>query len=83
MTFNLGDFPADRIETYGIEAQHPDEFIAHLFDLDEMAVLEAVRQQLAALRNPPIALDEVNARFRRLGLAGFATLLERRRALLL
>ena len=29
VTYNLGDFPADALTAYGIEARHPDEFIAH------------------------------------------------------
>ncbi len=27
VTFNLRDFPRENLETYGIEALHPDEFI--------------------------------------------------------
>jgi len=33
VTMNLQDFPSDTIGPFGIEAQHPDEFIFHLFDL--------------------------------------------------
>lgn len=82
VTFNLGDFPADAVEPYGMEAQHPDEFIAHLVDRDETAVMEAVRQQLAALRHPPVTPGELIARLRRLGLVEVATHPERRRTLL-
>ena len=32
VTFNLGDFPASVLEPYDIEAVHPDEFIARLWD---------------------------------------------------
>ena len=28
VVYNLGDFPADALTTYGIETQHSDEFIA-------------------------------------------------------
>ncbi|MGB5179905.1 MAG: PIN domain-containing protein [Gammaproteobacteria bacterium] len=53
VTFNLDDFPNDTLERYGIEAQHPDEFIGHLLDVDPGAVCNAARQQRQALRNPP------------------------------
>jgi len=43
VTYNLKLFPASELETYGIEAQHPDEFVRHLVDLDPEAVLWAVR----------------------------------------
>jgi hypothetical protein len=33
VTINLRDFPSDSIGAFGIEAQHPDEFILHLLDL--------------------------------------------------
>ena len=33
VTYNLKDFPAKSINEYGIDAQHPDDFITHLFDL--------------------------------------------------
>jgi hypothetical protein len=33
VTINLRDFPSDTIRPFGIEAQHPDEFILHLLDL--------------------------------------------------
>ena len=33
VTANVRDFPADTLTPFEIEAQHPDEFIAHLLDL--------------------------------------------------
>ena len=33
VTFNLKDYPADVLETYDLEAQHPDVFLRHLIDL--------------------------------------------------
>ena len=53
VTFNLKDFPAEALAPYNLEAQHPDEFIAHQFDLSNSAVVAAVRDQRAALKNPP------------------------------
>ena len=41
VTMNLRDFPSDTIGPFGIEAQHPDEFILHLLDLAPGAVAAA------------------------------------------
>jgi predicted nucleic acid-binding protein len=58
VTFNRKDFPAAALEPYGIEAQHPDEFVSGLLDMDEAAVMEAAGRQRAALKNPPKSLEE-------------------------
>ena len=65
---NLRDFPADRLAPHGLTAQHPDAFIAGLFDADPEAVLAAVRSHRAALRNPPRTASEYLAALERLGL---------------
>lgn len=59
VTTNLKDFPQDVLETYGIEAVHPDLFIIQQFDLHEAAVLSAVRAQRASLRKPPRSVAEL------------------------
>lgn len=59
VTYNLRDFPEAVLAPYGIEAQHPDEFVTHLFDLDPGSVCAAVRDQRAALINPPRTVDEL------------------------
>ena len=53
VTRNLRDFPAQRLAPHGLTAQHPDLFIADLFNAESEAVLAAVRRHRAALRNPP------------------------------
>ena len=45
VTYNLSDFPATILEQYGIEAQHPDEFITYLIDLAPSVVCEATKRQ--------------------------------------
>jgi len=59
VTYNLRHFPEEALAPYGIEAQHPDEFVSHLFDLDPGAVCAAVRDQRESLRNPPFSVDEL------------------------
>lgn len=58
VTYNLDDFPAAYLATYGLEVQHPDEFILHLLDLSPAAVCLAAKTQRAALKNPPRSVDE-------------------------
>ncbi|WP_198972161.1 PIN domain-containing protein [Xylophilus sp. ASV27] len=57
VTFNERDFPAEALSTFGVEVQHPDEFIDNLFDLDQAAVVAAAQKQRSTLRNPPIDVD--------------------------
>ncbi len=58
VTYNLDDFPNDYLAKYGLEPQHPDEFITHLLDLNPGAVCSAAKQQRAALKNPPKNVNE-------------------------
>ena len=58
VTFNLKHFPAAYLNQFGIEPQHPDEFIFHLIDLHPDAVCEAAKRQRASLKNPPKTVAE-------------------------
>ena len=49
VTSNLKDFPADVLQPYGIEAQHPDEFLMHQRDLNHDRFLECVKRIRARL----------------------------------
>lgn len=44
--------PKAVLDPLGIEALHPDDFIADLWGLDKAAVLEAAQRQRASLKNP-------------------------------
>ena len=57
VTFNQRDFPAEALMQYGMEAQHPDEFIINLFDLDPASVVTAAQRQRSQLKNPAIDVD--------------------------
>jgi hypothetical protein len=52
VTYNLKDFPASVLEAYGIEAQHPDDFVRCVYDLNPVAVCNVIRQQREGLRGP-------------------------------
>lgn len=82
VTFNLTDFPDEALGRYGIEAQHPDEFVMHLVDLDPNVVLAAAKRQRSNLRKPPVSPEEFVARFRARGLTAFAGYLESAKELL-
>ena len=58
VTFNQKDFPDAALATYGIEALHPDDFLAQQFDLHEPTVLAAVRAHRRSLRKPAKDVDE-------------------------
>ncbi|MGH8384351.1 MAG: PIN domain-containing protein [Pseudomonas sp.] len=52
VTFNQKDFPCSALTPFGIEAQHPDEFVENLFDLDPTAVISAAERQRSQLKTP-------------------------------
>lgn len=58
VTKNLADFPDATLAPFGIEAQHPDEFITHLIDLAPARACEAVRACHQNLKRPPKTVDE-------------------------
>lgn len=69
VTYNLKDFPATILEQYGIEAQHPDEFITHLIDLAPPIVCEAAKRQRVSLKNPPQSVEDLFSAYERQSLA--------------
>ncbi|MHB2019859.1 MAG: PIN domain-containing protein [Candidatus Xenobia bacterium] len=82
VTYNLADFPQAALDPYGISAQHPDEFVGHLFDLSPAAVCAAVRDQRLALSRPVRSVREILDTFLSLGLAGTVAALETMQELL-
>jgi predicted nucleic acid-binding protein len=53
VTTNTRHFPVQALRPFGIEPQHPDEFVVNLLDLTPGAVLTAVRRHRESLKNPP------------------------------
>ncbi len=58
VTANLADFPDEVLVPFAIEAQHPDDFILHLFDLAPTSVCLAAKRQRESLKRPPKTVDE-------------------------
>jgi hypothetical protein len=57
VTFNQKDFPCKTLEPFGIEAQHPDEFVDNLFGLDPAAVVAAAQKQRRQLKMPAMDVE--------------------------
>ena len=68
VTFNLHDFPVDALEPFGIEAVHPDDFLALQFEIAPNIVCVAAKRHRASLRNPPTNVDEYLATLEAQGL---------------
>lgn len=68
VTYNLDDFPPESCSKYGIEAQHPDDFITGLLDVAPNDVCLAAKRQRASLKNPPKRVDEFLATLEAQGL---------------
>lgn len=59
VTFNLTDFPQERLASYNIEAKHPDDFVLDTIDLAPGRVTAVVIQQANALKSPPRSVGEL------------------------
>ena len=59
VTFNLKHFPADALARYGMEAQHPDDFIMNQLQLHEVRALTAVKEMRERWKNPPYTAAEM------------------------
>lgn len=77
VTSNLKDFPAAVLETYGLTALHPDDFIVAQLDLDVFAALGAFKGMRARKRNPTYSAEEFATAMERNGLVATAERLRR------
>ena len=68
VTMNLRDFPPDDLSPFGIDAQHPDEFVLFLLDLAPGTVVSAAQNHRLSLKNPPKTGAEYLATLERQGL---------------
>lgn len=58
VTWNLVDFPADKVEAHGVEVWTPDELLMRVLRMDEEAVVRLMREHRASLKNPPKTAEE-------------------------
>lgn len=75
VTYNLKDFPRDILAPWGIQAQHPDQFIVNLLELYPSAVCRAIKIVRTRLKNPPMTLNDYLANLESLSLTETAATL--------
>lgn len=76
VSFNTRDFPSARLESHDLIAMRPDPFVCGLIDDVPDRVRAVAREHRAALRKPPMAVEEYLASLRRGRLAEAAERLE-------
>lgn len=57
VTKNIRDFPEEALAPFGIEAQHPDAFVACLLDLGAGTVCQSVREVRLRYKHPPADVE--------------------------
>ncbi len=77
VTFNVQDFPDDKLRPYGIECQHPDEFLNHQRTLAETLFIEIIREARSDLNNPALSPDAYVERLRASNLPTIADEIEK------
>jgi hypothetical protein len=68
VTYNPSDFPQQTLSQYGIEAQHPDVFLSALIQNSPQQFMGAINDLLAALKDPPVTLENRLELMRKLNL---------------
>lgn len=58
VTFNLKDFPAKIIDKFGVDVQHPDDFLMNQLQLRQFDALEVMRKVRGRYRNPQLSAKE-------------------------
>lgn len=82
VTQNLKDFPEDALDAYGIETQHPDDFLSNHLALAPGLFCSALRKVRARLKHPPYTAEDYLAILTQQGLVATAAELEQFRELI-
>ena len=75
VTFNIKDFPQAVLQPFGIEVQHPDEFVVNQLQLKEIPALSAIKKMRARWTNPERSAQELITAFELCGMPLTADLL--------
>jgi predicted nucleic acid-binding protein len=59
VTMNTKDFPDAVLHAFGMQAQHPDQFLTHLHDLQPACLIQAVQGMRRSLKNPPLTVEQL------------------------
>jgi len=70
---NITNFDHE-LEKFNMTAQHPDDFICDLIEMDKKTAVDALNAQLKMLKNPPVTKEELLETFKRNGLPKAAEL---------
>lgn len=76
VTQNLTDFPEEALTIYGIETQHPDDFLSNQLALAPGIFCSAIRKVRVRLKNPPYSAEDYLAILTQQGLVATAAELE-------
>lgn len=68
VTRNLKDFPAGDLQSWGVEAKSPDDFVLDQIGIDGRTVTACVRQIADSRTRPPVAVEDVLGQLERDGL---------------
>lgn len=72
VTFNLGDFAAEQLEPFAVDAVHPDEFLLNQLGLEPGVVTSTLVEQVARYRRPPRDVLSLLSALEASGVAEFA-----------
>jgi predicted nucleic acid-binding protein len=75
VTFNTKDFPDAVLQPYGIEVQHPDEFVVNQLQLQKIPALSAIKKMRARWTKPARPAQELITAFELRGMPMTADLL--------
>jgi hypothetical protein len=76
VTQNLKDFPEEALAPFGIEVQHPDEFLSNQMNLAPGVFCSSIAKVRARLKNPPYSVEEYLAILTQQGLVATVAELE-------
>ncbi|MDV3001107.1 MAG: hypothetical protein N5P05_002713 [Chroococcopsis gigantea SAG 12.99] len=76
VTQNIRDFPEDIVGGYGLDLQHPDQFLCNQLDLAPGLFCNAVKKIRARLKKPPLSVKEYLANLTHQGLVATVAELE-------
>ena len=57
VTYNLKDFPREKLDAYDIRAWSPDLFVSNLLKDNTQKIIRILRRQASSLKNPPATFE--------------------------
>jgi hypothetical protein len=72
VTFNLADFPTEKLSVFGLEAVHPDDFLLDQLDLSPPTILQVIQEQASHTSQPRLTSHDLAEMLSRAGVPRFA-----------